>query len=156
MSGREPRPLFLDTSGLYAHFVDNAPRHDRARAAMEAIHDGELRYRPLYTSGYVLGELATLTLRNVGHGPAVEAVRRVQESSGIVVVHPDASAFDDARRSFARFEDQQISFVDHLSGRLADERGVEHVFGFDDDFRTLGFGLVPDDTGVVPETGGEA
>jgi predicted nucleic acid-binding protein len=31
---------------------------------------------------------------------------------------------------------------------LADERDVEHVFTFDpDDFRTLGFTVVPDDTG---------
>lgn len=35
-----------------------------------------------------------------------------------------------------------------MSGVLADDRGIEHVFTFDpDDFRTLGFVAVPDDTG---------
>ncbi|EMA54883.1 hypothetical protein C451_05930, partial [Halococcus thailandensis JCM 13552] len=36
---------------------------------------------------------------------------------------------------------------DQLTGVLADERGVEHIFAFDSDFRTLGFTVVPGDTG---------
>lgn len=49
---------------------------------------------------------------------------------------------------FARYDDQQISFVDHASAVLAHEYDVEYVFTFDsDDIRTLGLTVVPDDTG---------
>lgn len=49
---------------------------------------------------------------------------------------------------FYRYDDQDSSLVDHAAGVLAAERDAEHVFTFDpDDFRTLGFTVVPDDTG---------
>ncbi len=46
-----------------------------------------------------------------------------------------------------RTGDRAVSFVDHTTAVLADERDVDHVFAFDDDFRTLGFTVVPADTG---------
>ena len=82
-------------------------------------------YRPLYTSTYVLDELVTLILS-----------------------HPDKANFDSTCEQFVRYDDHAISFTDHMSGVLAAERGIEHVFTFDPDhFRTLGFTAVPDDTG---------
>ena len=48
---------------------------------------------------------------------------------------------------FGEYDDQEISFVDHTTAILADERDVGHVFAFDSDFRTLGFSVVPADTG---------
>jgi len=41
--------------------------------------------------------------------------------------------------------------VDHTTSILADERGVEHIFAFDSDFRTLGFSLVPGDVSLPDE-----
>ena len=43
------------------------------------------------------------------------------------------------------YDDQEISFVDHTTSVLADERDIDHIFAFDSDFRTLGFSLVPGD-----------
>jgi len=145
MSGPGTTPLFVDTGAFFAHFVENAPRHERARAVMDAIAAGDLRFRPIYTTGYVLGELATLVLRKAGHAQAVETLRRVRDSSTVTVLHPDGSGFETVCAEFGRFDDQQISFVDHATGVLARERNVDHVFAFDSDFRTLGFSLVPDD-----------
>ncbi|UIP00281.1 PIN domain-containing protein [Halobaculum sp. CBA1158] len=145
MSGPGPTPLFVDTGAFFAHFVENSPRHERARAVMNAITAGDLRFRPLYTTGYVLGELATLVLRKAGHGHAMETLRRVRDSSAVTVLHPDGAQFEAVCAEFERFDDQQISFVDHTTGVLARERNVDHVFAFDSDFRTLGFSLVPDD-----------
>jgi len=151
MSGPGTTPLFVDTGAFFAHFVENSPRHDRARAVMDAIREGALRFRPIYTTGYVLGELTTLLLRKKNHEKAADTLRRIRESTSVTVLHPDQSQFEAACREFDHFDDQQISFVDHTTGVLAGEVDAEHIFAFDSDFRTLGFSLVPDDLDL-PDT----
>jgi predicted nucleic acid-binding protein len=145
MSGPETTPLFIDTGGFFAYFVENSPRHDRANAVMTAIQNGDLRFRPMYTTGYILSELATLILRKKGHEKAMDTLQRIRESQTVAVLHIDAAQFDAVCDEFQRFDDQQISFVDHTTGVLAREVGAEHIFAFDSDFRTLGFSLIPDD-----------
>jgi predicted nucleic acid-binding protein len=140
-------PLFIDTGAFYARFVETAQRHDRATAVFEAIGAGEAVYRPLYTSTYVLDELATLLLGHRDHEAAAVALDRVRQSP-TTAVHPDKADFDTTCEQFARYDDHAISFTDHMTGVLAAEREIEHVFTFDPDrFRTLGFTAVPDDTG---------
>ena len=140
-------PLFIDTGAFYARFVETAQRHDRATAVFEAIGEGEAVYRPLYTSTYVLDELATLILSHHDHEGATAALERIRQSP-TTVVHPDKADFDRTCEQFARYDDHEISFTDHITGVLATERDIEHVFTFDPDhFRTLGFTAVPDDTG---------
>jgi len=148
MSGPTTEPLFVDTGAFFAHVVENAPRHDRARAVMEAIQRGALLFRPIYTTGYVLSELTTLLLRKKSHATALDTLHRIQESPVVTILHPDASQFESVCDAFERFDDQQISFVDHTTGRLATQYDTKHIFAFDDDFRTLGFSLVPDDISV--------
>jgi predicted nucleic acid-binding protein len=139
-------PLFIDTSAFFARLNDRDENYDRVEAVFAAIGAGNLAYRPLYTSGYVLSELATLTLRKANHAAAIEALDRVGSSPDVTVLHPDAAAFADARREFERYDDHRISFVDHTTGVLARAHDIEHVFAFDSDFRTLGFTVVPADT----------
>lgn len=145
---RTPAPLFVDTAAFFARFNERAVEHDRARAVFRGIRSGELQYDLLFTSRYVLSEFATLMLRKVGHGPAVNALETIREADSFNVLPVTDEVFDRTCEQFTRYDDQQISFVDHASAVLADGRGVEHVFTFDrDDFRTLGFTVVPDDTG---------
>jgi predicted nucleic acid-binding protein len=118
---------------------------------MEAIEDGTLRFRPLYTTGYVLSELATLLLRKANHEVAMDAISRVQESPAVTVLHPGKTQFSQTCEQFERFDDQQISFVDHMTGVIAADYDAEYIFAFDSDFRTLGYSLVPADVDVDPE-----
>ncbi|MFB6183647.1 MAG: type II toxin-antitoxin system VapC family toxin [Haloarculaceae archaeon] len=148
MSGSGTTPLFVDTGAFFAHFVENAPRHSRARAVMDAIRDGDLRFRTIYTTGYVLGELTTLLLRKKNHEKAMDTLQRIRESPAVTVLHPNEAQFEAVCSQFGRFDDQQISFVDHATGVLADEVDADYVFAFDSDFRTLGFSLVPDDVSL--------
>lgn len=145
--GSGATPLFIDTGAFYARFVETAQRHDRSTAVFEAIGEGEAVYRPLYTSTYVLDELVTLILSHRDHEGATAALDRIRQSP-TTVVHPDKADFDRTCEQFARYDDHEISFTDHMTGVLATERDSEHVFTFDPDhFRTLGFTAVPDDTG---------
>lgn len=142
-----PAPLFIDTAAFFARFNERATEHDRARTVFDGIRSGELQYDPLFTSRYVLSELATLVLRKVGHRPAVTALEGIREASSFNVLPIGGDAFDRTCEQFARYDDQQISFVDHSSAVLADSHDIEYVFTFDRaDFRTLGFTVVPADT----------
>lgn len=145
---QRPVPLFVDTGAFFARFNERAAEHGRAQAVFRGIRSGELRYGPLFTSRYVLSELATLMRRKVGHTPAVTALETIREADSFNVLPVGGAVFDRAREQFARYDDQQISFVNHSSGVLADDYDIDHVFTFDaDDFRVLGFTVVPDDTG---------
>ena len=143
-----PRPLFIDTAAFFARFNERAIEHDRARTVFQGIRAGELPYDPLFTSRYVLSELATLLLRKVGHGPAVNALATIRDADSFNVLPMTGDRFDRTYEQFGQYDDQQISFVDHTSAVLAADRDIEHVFTFDrDDFQTLGFTVTPDDTG---------
>lgn len=147
-STRAAQPLFIDTGAFFARFNDHDDNHQRAVAAFDAISTGKMPYRPLYTSGYVLSELATLTLRKDTHAGAVKALDRVVDSPNITVLHPDTATFTDTYHEFERYSDHLISFVDQSTAVLARDLDINHVFAFDSDFRTLGFTLVPGDTGT--------
>lgn len=95
----------------------------------------------------MLSELATLCLYRLGNADAVRTLRTIRESDSFNVLPVDRATFETTAEQFAEYDDQEISFVDHSSGVLADEREIGHVFTFDpDDFRTLGFDVVPSET----------
>jgi len=148
MSGRGVTPLFVDTAAFLARFNPDDQHHDEALAMFDGIRSGEYVYRPLYTSRYVLSELVTLLNRRAGHDDAVRVLETIRGSESFTVLALDETLFDRTCARFARYDDQQISFVDHASAVLADHHGVDHVFTFDSaDFATLGFTVVPRDTG---------
>lgn len=86
--------------------------------------------------------------RKVGPTPAVNALETIRQADSFNILPVGSNAFDRTCGQFARYEDQHISFIDHSSGVLADDYDIEHVFTFDtDDFHTLGFIVIHDDTG---------
>lgn len=143
-------PLFVDTGAFYARMDEDDVHHGRATAVFDAIQAGDLSYRPLYTTDYVLTELVTLALARADYEHASSALRRIRASHSVRILHVDERRFAASCDELYRYDDQEISLVDHATGVLADELDVEHVFTFDpDDFRTPGFTVVPDDTGVA-------
>lgn len=148
MSGRSASPIFIDTGAFYARADEDDKHHQDAVRLFERIRRGEIAYRPIYTSQAVLSEFATLALYKLGHANATRAVRAIRESESINIVPVREPAFETAAEQFEGYDDQEISFVDHTTSILADERGVEHIFAFDSDFRTLGFFLVPEDVSL--------
>lgn len=145
MSGSKAQPLFIDTGAFYARVDEDDTHHDTATQIFEAVRAGELAYRPLYTTQAILSELATLCLYKLGHDHAVRILTAIRESASVTVLPVDRSVFAAAADQFQQYDDQEISFVDHTTAILADDRTTDHVFAFDHDFRTLGFSLVPAD-----------
>lgn len=149
MSAAAPTPLFVDTGGFYAAYVEDDVNHDRADVVFDAIRAGD-QYGPVFTSRYVLAELATVILYRKSHRRAVSTLEEIRSSETINVLPVDVTTFDAAHERFVQFDDQEIAFFDHLGGALAHEYDIDHVFTFDpDDFRTLGLTAVPDDDGIA-------
>jgi predicted nucleic acid-binding protein len=140
-------PLSVDTGAFFAYYNVRDEHHEIARAVFQAIRAGDLAYSLLYTTRFVLAELTTLLLYRVDHATATRALGDILAAGSFNVVRADPAAFADARDEFDRYDDHEITLVDHLTGVLANERGVELIFAFDSDFRTLGFTVVPQDTG---------
>jgi len=147
MNAQGATPLIIDTGAFYARMDDRDVNHEQAVAMFEAIRAGDPVYRPLYTSGYILAELVTLGLIRANRVLIADALEQIRSSSRVSILHPDEHTVQGAIDEFQRFQYQDISLVDHVTGVLADQREVTHVFTFDpDDFRTLGLTPVPADT----------
>ena len=151
MSGAGATPVFVDTGAFYARADTDDTHHEDAIRLFTGIRSGDMAYRPIYTSLAVLSEFATLALYKLGHGTATTALRAISDSDSINIIPVERPAFEAAAEQFEGYGDQQISFVDHTTGVLAEERGIEHIFAFDSDFRTLGFSLVPADVDLPDE-----
>lgn len=151
MSGAGTTPVFIDTGAFYARADEDDKHHEDAIRLFGGIRSGDVAYRPIYTSQAVLSEFSTLALYKLGHGTTTMALRAIREADSINIVPVGKPAFETAAEQFEEYDDQQISFVDHTTSILADERGVEHIFAFDSDFRTLGFSLVPEDVNLPDE-----
>jgi len=148
MNGPGATPIFVDTGAFFARADENDKHHATATRLFHNIRSGDIPYRPIFTSQSVLSELATLALYKLGHKDAVRALNAIRDSKSINVVPIGRATFETAAEQFADYDDQEISFVDHTTSILADERDIEHVFAFDGDFRTLGFTVVPEDVGL--------
>ena len=147
MSHRETAvSLFVDTNALVAAFNEDDEHHEAADTVLELLGRGDLPYGPLFTSRCVLSETATTMLVGIGHREAVEALQTVLESDSFNILTVDGDIFERTVAQFEQYDDQTISFIDHMNGVLAAEYGIEHVFTFDSDFATLGLTRVPVDT----------
>lgn len=142
-------PIFVDTGAFYARADEDDKHHETATRLFENIRSGDVAYHPIFTSQSVLSELATLALYKLGQRDAVRALNAIRDSESINVVPVGRATFEAAAEQFEDYDDQEISFVDHTTSILADERDIEHIVAFDGDFRTLGFTLVPEDVGFA-------
>lgn len=136
-------PVFVDSSAVVAHFYSRDRHRDAASTFFRGVRDGDLRARPLYTSEYVVDEAATTLLSRAGHERAAQAVGFLRDSSQIHVLHVDHATYDAACARFAEYDDQAMSFTDHVVGIQARERDVEYVLSFDQDFEALGLTTLP-------------
>lgn len=137
-------PVFVDTSGLVALFHERDQNAPDAREFFDGVRSGRLRARPLYTSEYVVDELATTLLSRTGHDLASRAVTSVRESTLLQVLHVHEAAYDLAADRFVAYDDQAFSFTDHVIGAQAMDRGVDIVLSFDQEFAALGLTTVPE------------
>lgn len=140
-SGRTP--LFVDTNALVAYFYPRAAKHDEVRDVVGAIGTGQLPYYPLLTNQYVLDEVVTLLLSRANTHVAHEALDRTLAESTVRVLDVEPGLVARAIEEFRDYDDHDISLTDHVIAEQARAVGVDHLFTYDGDFRTLGYTVIP-------------
>lgn len=135
--------LFVDTNVIVAHLYARAARHDEVRPVMEAIGTNDLPYYPLVTNQYVVDEIVSLLLSHAGVGVTREALDRVLDTDTFRVLDVEPSLVDRAIDQFREYDDQAISLTDHVIAIQTEDYGIDHIFSYDDGFRTLGFTVLP-------------
>ncbi len=133
------RQIFVDTSAWDAIADGGDPNHDVALLFRDEIAG---QYQ-LVVTNYIMDELYTLLLMNVGYQRAVDfkAKLDVLAKEGILeVVWVSEDIATEAWTVFERFNvDKQWSFTDCVSYVVMKQRGIIEVFAFDDDFAQMGF-----------------
>jgi len=130
--------IFVDTSAFIAVLSRSADEHDAASHAWEALlASGE----ELITSNYVVVETCALAQKRAG----LPIVRRfLEDVLPIVQVQwVDVVLHSDGARSVLSSSRRGPNIVDCVSFAVMRKLGIRSAFGFDEHFRTQGFGLLP-------------
>lgn len=129
--------LLVDTGVLYADHDTDAPRHETASEALDAVYDGTFGHP--YISDYVFDEAITLTRTRAGsHAAATRLIDRLRGQDPHPRVYEplrvSTAVFEDAITVFERYDDQAFSFTDATSVALVDWHDLDGILSFDDDF----------------------
>lgn len=137
------RQIFVDTSAWDAIADSGDPNHDVALLFRDEIA-GQCK---LVVTNYILDELYTLLLVNVGYQRAVDFKAKLDilvEEGVLEVVWVSEDIAGEAWAVFERFNvDKRWSFTDCLSYVVMKQCGIIEVFAFDDDFAQMGFVCQP-------------
>ena len=137
------RQVFVDTSAWDALADSHDAHHDLALLFRQEIADRA----QLVVTDYVLDELYTLLLLNIGYQGAVSFKNKldtlVQEGVVAVVWITEAIA-QDAWQVFEQFNvDKKWSFTDCVSYVVMKQRSITEAFTFDHHFQQMGFTKLP-------------
>lgn len=133
------RRIFVDTSAWDAIADAGDPNHDVALLFQEEIAGQCL----LVVTDYILDELYTLLLLNVGYQRAVDFKHKLDvlvEEKILDVLWVSEEVAGEAWDVYEKFNvDKQWSFTDCVSYVVMKQQGIDEVFAFDDDFKQMGF-----------------
>jgi predicted nucleic acid-binding protein len=130
---------FIDTSALIALIYEDDQYHDEAMQIQEELDGKRTR---CVTTDYVLTEVYAFLVSRVGRFAADLFDDALQEEENLIIVFQGEEGFYKAQELFRQYPDKDYSLVDCASFATMQERGVNTVFAFDEDFRHFGFQLV--------------
>ena len=135
--------VFVDTGAWIALLNASERLHPKAR---ETYASFSIQGTRLATSSDVLDETTTRLRYDAGLKAALafrDAVESAEKRRLLRVIWVDANVHRQAWSLLERHGDIALSFTDATSAAIARGLKVKTVFGFDRDFRALGFELIP-------------
>lgn len=136
-------PVFVDTGGWIAITVVRDQFHKQAASYYRKLSKKEI---PLVTSNYVLAETYTRIRYDDGHPKALQFHSLIIQAIKLGRLHLEwvtPTIHQEAWRIFEHYQDQVFSFVDCTSFVIARKVRAKEIFGFDQNFNTVGFILKP-------------
>jgi predicted nucleic acid-binding protein len=137
------RQIFVDTSAWDAIADGGDPHHDTALLFRDEIAG----HCHLIVTNYILDELYTLLLMNLGYRCTVDFKARLDSmtQAGILkVIWVSEEIAAEAWGVFERFNtDKEWSFTDCISYVVMKQQDIKEVFAFDHHFEQMGFMCQP-------------
>ncbi len=133
------RYFWLDTSFLYALFVEADKNHGPANSIWQACLK---KKAGLVTCNFVTAELGALLAYRFGHVVALRQMNLVYDSSLINRLPVYCDTESSAVGWWAAFKDQKFSVVDCVSFELMNQLGITEALSFDCDFTIAGFTVI--------------
>lgn len=136
-------PIFVDTGAWIALLKRNDSLHDEARTYYEAKVGSRDRF---LTTNYVVDETATHLRYDGGLEAALVFRRALDEAIArerLRLAWIDERIEREAWQVLERYADVNLSLTDATSSVVARRARIREVFGFDADFRALGFDVRP-------------
>jgi predicted nucleic acid-binding protein len=130
---------FIDTSAFIALIYESDQYHDEAVQIQEELDRKRMR---CVTTDYVLTEVYAFLISRVGRFAADLFDQALQEEQNLIIVFQGKAGFHKAQKLFRQYSDKDYSLVDCASFATMQERGLNTVFAFDEDFRHFGFQLM--------------
>ena len=139
------KQVFVDTSGWCA-LADKADKY-HARALQ--FRDKIVHKRKIVTSNYILDELYTLLLMNIGFQPTVNYKEKIDILIAEHILDVIWIDYDFSKQGWDVFRQYNVdkvwSFTDCTSYAVMKKSGITEAFAFDHHFEQMGFTLVPSD-----------
>lgn len=129
--------VIMDTSAFYALLSSSDSHHAEAREYYERLIDNE---KELYTTSYILVEMAVLTQKRVG----LEFYKKLLESiDGVVtVIWIDRNIHNRAWEEMNQKIGEHLSLVDWTTAVVASQLSAK-VFCFDKSLAKIGLSVLP-------------
>ena len=140
--------LFLDTGGLLSVFDRTDDHHAVCSDFWKELLQ-KRNYEPVI-SDYIVDELTTRIRYDISHAAALQALNNLTQLVGrgrLTFIWVNQTYFDQARRIFERYHDQEFSFTDCTSFAICQDAGIQEAFALDSDFRIFGLNVIPGQNG---------
>lgn len=131
--------LFVDSSAFIAIVNAGDSWHGKALELLGKIENGDLEFKRIVTSDYVIDETITRLRYSVGYKEAVGWGRNILVSNVVERINVDEEIFNRAWELFEKYDDKMLSFTDCTSFSIMEKMGIRKVFAFDEDFDKVGF-----------------
>ena len=136
-------PVFVDTGGWIGLVVKRDQFHQEEFSYYQNLSQQKT---PDLTTNYVLIETYTRIRYDDGHDKALQfhdIITKAVEVRRLRLEWITLSLYERGWNIFLKYKDQKFSFVDCTSFAVARQANVREIFGFDQNFSTMGFILKP-------------
>lgn len=128
-----PTLTFIDTSGFFSSLSREDRNHERTLKILSEYQ------RNFVTSDWIIGETLNLLTARKKHHLGVEFLERIEESKILKTLTIDAERFEESKRIFMKYKDQQFPFTDCTSFAVMKEYKIVDVLTADNHFKVMKF-----------------
>lgn len=133
--------IYVDSGVFIAYLRKKDQDHARVRTRFVQLQEDDAR---LVTCDAVIGEVATRFRYDIGLQAALTFHRMLQAfGTRLRVYESTAERRRQAFELMAQYADLRLSYADAIGALVAQDTNASSVFALDNDFRLLGFDVIP-------------